>query len=58
MVKERVESNNFFVTDKLFSTKPSSPARRFTRTRSQIYLDMYERTDRLTAEITQVNICS
>ena len=56
MVKERIRSNNFFLTDNFFSTKTSPPARSFTITGSQTYVDIYERTDRLTAEIAQVNM--
>ena len=58
MVKERLKSNEFFLTDNLFNTKTSTPTRNFTITGSQIYVYLYESTDRLTAEITQVNICS
>jgi|GEM_PF-4893092 len=58
MVKERLKSNDFLLTDNLVNTKTSTPARNFTITGSKTYVDLYERTDRLTAEIVQVNICS
>ena len=56
MVKERIRSNNFFLTDNFLSTKTSPPASNFTITGSQTYVDIYERTDRLTAENAQVNM--
>ena len=58
MVKERLKNNVFFLADNFFSTKTSPPARSFTITGSQTYVNTYERTDRLTAEIARVNICS
>ena len=58
MAKERLKSSNFFLTDNFLGTKTSPLARNFTITGSQTYVDMYERTDRLTAEIVQVNIGS
>ena len=58
MMKEKLKNSNFFLTDIFFGTKTSPPARSFTITGSKTYVDLYERTDRLTAEIVQVNICS
>ena len=58
MVKERLKSSNFFLTDNSFSIKKSPPTINFTITGSQTYVDIDERTDRLTAEIVQVNIGS
>ena len=55
-MKEKLKSSNFFLADIFFSTKTSPPASNFTITGSQTYVDIYERTDRLTAEIAQVNM--
>jgi hypothetical protein len=58
MVKERLKNNVFFLADNFFSTKTSPLQGASPLLEAKTYVDIYKRTDRLTAEIAQVNICS